>query len=61
MPPKTGFVQFLKLGTLRLACEWEMAHDRHQRTFGALPSYALLHWRALHIGPDGERAGVEFS
>ena len=60
-PPKTDLVQFLKLSTLRLAWEREMAHDRPQRTFGALPSCALLHWRALHIGPDGERAGVEFS
>ena len=38
-----------------------MAHDRPQGTFGALPCYALLHWRALHIGPDDQRAGVEFS
>jgi hypothetical protein len=38
-----------------------MAHDRPQGTFGALPSCALLHWRALHIGPDDQRAGVEFS
>ena len=33
-----------------------MAHDRPQGTFGALPSCALLHWRALHIGPDDQRA-----
>ena len=47
---------------LRMAAVWRKANIGHQqRTFGAPPSYALLHGRALHIGPDGERAGVELS
>jgi hypothetical protein len=38
-----------------------MSQSCHKRSFSALPSYASLHRRALHIGPHDERAAVRLS
>ena len=38
-----------------------MSEKCQRRPFGALPSYASLHRRALHIGSDDERAAVRLS